>query len=357
MDLISQRRALSTLLAATAFFTAAHAQYRQTNLVSDGFLPAVQIDPNLVNPWGMAFAPTGPFWIANNGTDNATLYNGAGTPWTVGNPLVVTLPEGSGPTGQVFSYSNEFMISNGVTSGPARFIFVNENGTISGWNPLVNPTATVQAVLTLPIPGGADAPIYKGAAIARTGQGMRLYATDFHGGTVHMFDGNFTLLRTFTDPNIPSDYGPFGIKAVGGFLVVTYAKADEDREDDVAGAGLGFVDIFKLNGALIRRFASNGKLNAPWGITLAPHSFGRHHDRLLIGNFGDGLINAFDVRDGRFRGALNGRGGRPLRNEGLWDLTFGNGALGGESHDLYFTAGPGDEEHGLFGEIAFVGGD
>jgi uncharacterized protein (TIGR03118 family) len=327
--------------------------YQQHNLVSDGFLPAEHTDANLVNPWGIVFGPTTPVWVADNATGVATLYDGDGNPQS----LVVTIPGPgntgpSNPTGIVFNASTGFVVSKGNASGPAVFIFATENGTIAGWSPNVDPTNAIQMVDNSS-PQETRA-IYKGLALAANGTGNFLYATDFHNGKIDVFDSAFkpaTFSGSFSDPLIPAGFGPFGIRNINGDLYVTYAKQDEDKEDDVAGQGLGVVDIFDANGNFIRRFAEGGKLNAPWGLALAPADFGEFSNRLLVGNFGDGTINAFGLATGDFKGQLKGPDGQTLVNEGLWGISFGNGLRNQPTNVLFFSAGPADESHGLYGRI------
>jgi len=325
--------------------------YEQHNLVSDGTIPADHTDPDLINPWGIAFNPNAVVWIADNGTGVSTLYNGAGEKQA----LVVTIPLPPGasgkskPTGIVFNGSNDFMVSKDNKSGASRFIFATENGTISGWSPAVDPT---NAILT--VDNSLSGAIYKGLALAANGTGNFLYATDFHNNKIDVFDREFkpvTLSGSFSDPKIPDGFAPFGIQNLQGNLYVTYAKQDADKEDDVAGKGLGFVNVFDANGMLIRRVATRGHLNAPWGLAMAPADFGRFSNRLLVGNFGDGAINAYDVATGTFHGQLRKTDGHPLKIDGLWGLSFGNGLLNQPTNALFFTAGPDDETHGLYGKI------
>ena len=333
--------------------------YAQHNLVSDVPGLADLTDPNVVNAWGLDSGPTSPWWIADNGTGKTTLYN-------VGGGAVVTtftVPGAGGeqgnPTGLVFNGGNGFVVNNGAGTSAARFIFSSEDGTISAFRgaPIVTVVPNANAA--------AHGAIYKGLAIDSRTAGTHLYATDFHNGKVDVFDTSFhlvTLSGNFTDPNLPAGFAPFGIQTIGDTLYVTYALQDADAEDDVAGPGNGFVDAYDLNGNLIRRVASAGELNAPWGLALAPpQGFGRFSGDLLVGNFGDGRIHAFDpttlTSDGEFEavGLLHSERGRPLQIEGLWALQFGHGttAVGanGLTTTLFFTAGPFDEEHGLFGSI------
>jgi uncharacterized protein (TIGR03118 family) len=330
-------------------------QYVQRKLVSDVPGAAQLLDPDLVNAWGLAFGPATPAWVADNGTDASTLYSGA-----VGNtpvakvPLKVAIPGGA-PTGAVFNGSTGFVVRSGTSSGPARFLFASEAGTITGWSPAVPPPApSTQAQTVVTVPGA----IFKGLAIADTATGPQLYAADFHNAEVDVWDANFAPVRragAFTDPALPAGYAPFGIQAVNGGIVVTYAKQDANAEDEVAGAGKGFVDVYDTAGGLLRRFAARGPLNAPWGIALAPQGFGRASGALLIGNFGDGRINAYDPVSAKFLGALRDEHGRRIAIDGLWALEFGNGVIG-TSQTLLFTAGPGEEMHGLFGALTSAGG-
>jgi uncharacterized protein (TIGR03118 family) len=326
--------------------------YVQRNLVSDVPGAAQLTDPHLVNAWGLGFGPTTPAWVADNGADVSTLYSGASAaapnPSIV--PLVVSIPGGA-PTGLVFNPSaTAFPVHSGTSSGAARFLFSSEAGVISGWNPNVPAAGSTQAQIAATVP---DA-VFKGLAIADTATGPRLYATDFHHGTVDVWDANFTPITTpgaFQDRAIPRGYAPFGIQATAGGIVVTYAKQDADAEDDVAGRGNGFVDVFATDGTLLRRFAAHGPLNSPWGVAQAPQGFGAASGALLIGNFGDGRIDAFDPVSGRFLGALRGDRGRRIDIDGLWALEFGNGVIG-TPQTLLFTAGPDDEAHGLFGTVS-----
>ena len=319
--------------------------FTQTNLVSDIPGMAKTTDPNLANPWGVSFGPTSPFWVSDNKTGLATLYNGAGDII----PLVVTVPPPGGvptsaPTGQVFNSSTSF--------NSDVFIFASEDGIISGWRGALGTTAEV-----LTDQSGAGS-VYKGLAIATVGGHQYLYATDFHNNSITVVPGPGAgaLTGNFTDPKLPAGYAPFNIQTIGGKLYVTYAVQDAAKHDDVSGPGHGIVDVFDLQGNFLQRLISNGPLNSPWGMAIAPTGFGNFGNDLLVGNFGDGTINAFDPSTGNFLGQLDSANGMPLINLGLWDLTFGNGGNGGNRSDLYFTAGiPGTgqvEDHGLFGAIA-----
>ncbi len=327
--------------------------YARVNLVSDIAGVARFDDPNLVNPWGLGFSTTSPFWVADNGAGVSTLYNGRGQAFPVGSPLVVTIPTptsptGGAPTGLVFNGTGEFAVSANSHSGSSIFLFVTEDGTILGWSPMVNLTSAVIAVDNSTVGLGA---VYKGLAIASTSQGNFIYATNFRAGVVEKYDKNFHQVTTFTDPNVDPGFAPFGIHNISGKLFVTFALQNAQKHDDVAGPGNGFVDVFDTDGALLRRFASHGRLNSPWGLALAPEDFGRFSHHILVGNFGDGRLNAFDT-SGSFDGQLIDPEGNPLTINGLWALQFGSGAKNnGSRHKLFFTAGIADESHGLFGFI------
>jgi uncharacterized protein (TIGR03118 family) len=317
--------------------------YKKRNLVSDIDGVARITDPNLVNPWGLAFGPATPAWVSDNGTDVSTLYSGGvrkSIPVTL--PLVVGIPGGA-PTGVVFNGTPGFKVNGSA----AHFIFDSEAGTITAWN------AGTQAVTEATTPGA----IYKGLAIASKASTTMLYAANFHTGKIDVFDDSFapvTVPGGFVDPNLPAGFAPFNIQEIAGRLVVAYAQQDADAEDEVAGAGLGYVDVFDTSGHLLRRLVSQGALNAPWGLAIAPRHFGPFSGDLLVGNFGDGAINAYDPRTGAFRGTLENKDGNQIKVNGLWALRFGNGVIG-TPQTLLFTAGIGDEAHGLFGEIVARG--
>jgi uncharacterized protein (TIGR03118 family) len=313
----------------------------------------------VVNAWGLDAGPTTPWWFSDNGTGKTTIYN-----VSTGSIGTFTVPGAGGaqgnPTGLVFNGGPGFVVNNG-TSGPAVFIFSSEDGTISAFKGA--PIITVVPNLNAPAHGA----IYKGLAIDSRTAGTQLYATDFHNGKIDVFDTSFhqiTLAGNFTDPNLPAGFAPFGIQNIGGTLYVTYALQDEDAEDDVPGLGNGFVDAYDLSGNLIGRVASAGELNSPWGLALAPAGFGRFSGDLLVGNFGDGRIHAFDpttlTSAGEFEavGLLHSAAGRPLIIDGLWALQFGHGtdstSRNGLTTTLFFTAGPDDEDHGLFGTIVLT---
>ncbi|HXD31752.1 MAG TPA: TIGR03118 family protein [Pyrinomonadaceae bacterium] len=318
--------------------------YRQTNLVSDIPNLGQIIDPNLVNPWGISMSATSPFWVANNVTSTATLYGGdVGSAPAFKNPLVVTIP-GNLPTGTVFNGGTDFVITAGGGTGPARFIFASITGNITAWR------AGTAAIITSSQPGH----VYTGLAIGNNGSGNFLYAADFAHAKIDVFNSTFastTLAGNFTDPALPAGFAPFNIQSLGGKLYVMYAKVDPMTGEEEAGPGLGFVSTFDFNGNFLQRLISNGALNAPWGIALAPSGFGMFGSDLLIGNFGDGKISAFNPTSGAFHGTMNDQSGHELEIEGLWAIAFGNGVGGGDTNNLYFNAGIGDEEHGIFGRI------
>lgn len=363
LRLLTIAAALSTsLLLAQQTVPRAHASqgfYLQTNLVSDQSGVANVTDPNLVNAWGIVHGPTTPFWISDNGTGVSTLYNGSGTPFPPGAPLVVTIPPPAGsaagttatPTGVVFNGTAGFVVSKGAAAEAARFIFATEDGTISGWNPMVDPT---NAILAAPKSTTSPSAVYKGLAIGSNAAGTFLFATNFRAGTVDVFDSQFqkvTLAGSFTDPRLLPGYAPFGIANLNGNLYVTYALQDAQKHDDVAGPAHGFVDVYDTNGHLIRRLVTRGRLNSPWGLAMAPAAFGRFSNDLLIGNFGDGRINAVDPTTGDFLGQPRDASNRPITIDGLWGLSFGNNANAGPATTLFFTAGPDGEAHGLFGSL------
>lgn len=352
----SARRLGASLLVALAFATgqSAYAQtnsYQQHNLVANVAGTADFTDPNLINPWGVAFNPFGLAWVADNGTGVSTLYDGLGTP----NSLVVQIPSPSGssgghPTGIVFNGSSNFVVSAGSFSAASRFIFATEEGVIAGWAPDVDPTHAIRINNS-----AANGAVYKGLALSANGTDSLLYAADFHNNKIDVFDGAFqpVALTTgaFTDPNLPGGFAPFGIQTINGSIYVSYAKQDESKQDDVKGAGLGFVNVFSPNGVFIKRLVTQGSLNAPWGMALAPADFGEFGSRLLVGNFGDGTINAYDIATGNLVGQLIDTNGSLIKIDGLWALVFGNGFANQPVNALFFSAGPNDEQDGLYGRI------
>jgi uncharacterized protein (TIGR03118 family) len=332
----------------------ATAEFLQTNLVSDIQGLALNFDPNLVNPWGLTASANGPFWVSDNNAGVSTLYNGQGVPQS----LVVAIPQpdgspGGAPTGVVFNSSPGFKVSENGVSGTSLFIFATEDGTIAGWSPGVDLNNAVIAV-----DNSGSGAVYKGLAIGQDPDGRTLlYAANFNAGTIEVYDRNFNLTTVggdFTDPNIPAGFAPFNVQNLGGKLYVTYALQNDAKHDDVAGPGNGFVDVFDTNGHLLQRLASNGPLDSPWGVAIAPDNFGNFSGAVLVGNFGDGHINAFDPITGTSRGQLTDPAGNPIVIGGLWALRVGNGGAAGDPHTLFFTAGIDHENHGLFGQIQSI---
>ncbi len=331
--------------------------FTRTNLVSDipGFSDSAgstaTTDPNLKNPWGVSFTPTSPFWVSDNGTGVATLYDGSGaiTPFVVNIPTT-SAPTGGAATGQVSNPIAGFLVA---PAGPAKFIFATEDGTISAWSSGTN--------AVLEVDRSSVGAVYKGLAMASTATDTFIYAADFHNGKIDVFDSTWAMAAlsgTFTDPNKPAGFAPFNIQNIGGSLYVAFAKQDAAAHDEVAGAGLGFISIFSPDGRFVRRVATGigaggnvRELNAPWGIAQAPADFGVFSNSLLIGNFGDGRITAFDPVSHALLGQLRDATGNPVTIPGLWALTFGNGASAGQTNVLFFTAGINDEKDGLFGSI------
>ncbi len=315
-----------------------------TNLVEDQ-AGAAQVDPHLVNAWGLVAGPATPWWVNNATTNTSTLYDGTGTVL----PLVVSVP--GQPTGIVFNGGSQFALA----SGPALFLFATEAGILSGWNQSSGVTAETVADRS------SVGAIYTGLAIGTTPGGDQLYAADFHNARIDVFDGSFTLVSNpsaFVDKKVPKHFAPFNIQNLDGTLFVTYAKQDKSKRVDVPGAGLGFVDMFDTGGNLLGRVATKGALDAPWGLAMAPSGFGDVGGDLLVGNFGNGKINAYERKSNghwKSNGALRIASGKPVRIDGLWGLSFGNDGPAGPSTSLYFTAGPSNGSHGIFGSIATSG--
>jgi uncharacterized protein (TIGR03118 family) len=349
----------------TTLTVAAASGYTTTKLVSDSAgLGALTSDANLINPHAIAFAPGKAAWVANNGTQTATLYDGNGKAQPNSNPLVVRLPAsaagaGFGPTGIVANVSSvDFTVSAGGHSGVARFIFAGVAGMIAGWSPTVDPNAVVAYADT----GGA---VYKGLALANNGTANFLFATDFHNNKIDTFDASFAKQAptanafAFVDPTLPAGYAPFGIQAINTStnnipqLYVTYAQQQgPDNRVQISGAGLGLVDVFDANGNFVKRLVSTGgALNAPWGLALAPTDFGTLSGALLVGNFGDGTINGFDPASGQFIGAVQDATGTPFAEQGLWAISFGNDAVNQPHNTLFFVAGINNLADGEYGRI------
>ncbi|HZL86769.1 MAG TPA: TIGR03118 family protein [Pirellulaceae bacterium] len=323
--------------------------YLATDLVSDQPGVAPILDPHLVNGWGIALSPTGgAFWVSSEGAGLSDLYLGDvnGGPFSKA-ALEVTIPGGS-PTGQVFNPTTDFVVSNGTTSRAAIFIFASETGNVTGWNPGVPPATSAQPAFS-----ATDGAVYTGIALANNGTSNFLYLADFAHGEIDVLDKDFhltALAGSFTDPDLPEGYSPFNVANIGGKLYVSYALQDDEGEE-VTGPGLGIVNVFDTNGALLQRLITGGELNAPWAMVVAPTDFGDFSSDLLLGNFGDGRIHAYDAATGALEGTLSQAPGKPLEIDGLWGLVFGNGRTAGTATTLYYAAGPDDETHGLFGKI------
>jgi uncharacterized protein (TIGR03118 family) len=356
--------ALVGLFSLSTALSAQPQHYTQTNLVSDTPGMAAVTDPNLVNPWGLSRSSGSPWWISDNGPGLTTLYSGTGAII----PLVVTIPPadsssgaGGTPTGQIFNGTSDFQLASGA---PARFIFVTEDGTVSGWNPAVNAASAVIMVNT------KSASVFKGVAVATVTDPVMgalnfLYVADFRKGHVNVYDTSFHRIPlgedAFQDERIPRGFAPFNVQNIGGNLFVAFAQQDSAKHDEVDGAGLGYVDVFSPNGRLLLSLQSGQWFNAPWGIAQASSDFGAYSHDILVGQFGSGEILAFDPVTGHYKGNLVDATNTPIVIEGLWGLAFGSGGGSGPANSLYFTAGPGGEQHGLFGTITAVenqlGGD
>lgn len=334
-------------------------QYHRTDLTVDAHAvspSATNVDSNLVNAWGLSRGSGSPWWISDNGMGVSTLYNAAGVPFPPNSthPLVVKIPtpDGTGtsaPTGTVFNATTAFLVG---PSAKAIFLFVTEDGTIAGWNPTVNPDAVI-------VKNRAGKAVYKGCAIAQVNGNPRFYATNFVSGRVEVFDSSFHQLHLDDDdafhfPDLDENWSPFNIQNVGGNLIVTFAHRAPGSHDEDHGAGLGFVGVFDPKGHLLSRLRHGSWFNAPWGAAAAPGDFGKFSHRLLIGNFGDGTIHAFNLFTGEHEGMmLDDTTGQGLVIDGLWGISFGGGNAtnNGPTNTLFFTAGPNDESDGLFGQL------
>jgi len=363
--------ALSLGLFSLATSVAAQQHYKQTNLISDIPGMAATTDPNLVNPWGMSRSSGSPWWISDNGGGLATLDSGTGAATPLGQPCpagtntnCVIVPTGDPdksptgtPTGQVFNGTNDFQLT---ANNPARFIFVTEDGTISGWNG--GPSAVIKV-------NTHGASVFKGVALATSmtrsgGTANFLYVADFRKGRVAVYDARFNRVHmdedAFEDESMPRGFAPFNVQNIGGNIYVAFAK-QAGGVDEVDGPGLGYVDVFSTGGRLLRRMQHTEWLNAPWGMTQAPSDFGAYSHNLLVGQFGSGQILVFDAVSGRFKGTLNDANNKPIVIDGLWDIAFGSGGTSGSATALFFTAGLNDEADGLFGTITPIenalGGD
>jgi uncharacterized protein (TIGR03118 family) len=327
--------------------------FHQTNIVSSVPGVAITTDHNLINPWGLSLSPTGQFRVSDNGLGLSTVYDVRGNPHRT--TVEIPLPAGStsdfaAPTGNVRNTTTDFVISEDGLSAPAENIFATEDGTITAWNSHVD-----QHHALIVADNSANGAVYKALTLGSNSQGNFIYATNFFNGSVDVFDSHFQQVKlsgSFIDPDIPDGFAPFGIRNIYGTVFVTYALQNDERHDDVAGPGNGFIDAFDTDGHFIQRFASQGALNSPHGLTLAPADFGRFSNALLVGNFGDGRINAFDSNTGVRLGEISDANNQPITNVGIWGITFGNGAGGTRTDTLYFAAGINDEKDGLFGAIS-----
>jgi len=357
-----RRTAIAAVVAlgALGWHAALGAGYLQSNLAADQPGVALVHDPELVEAWGIAINPNGTFWVSARATDVSTVYSGDVTqadgtrsPF-VKSALTVTIL-GGGPTGQVFNGSSEFVVTSGTFSAPARFIFASDAGNITGWNPAVPPPAPSRNAHLMATTPGA---VYTGLAIGNNGEGNFLYAADVHGGRIDVFDRTYTpttLAGSFVDAAIPNDYAPFNIQNVGGKLYVTYGRPQLNGDALVRGSH-GFVSVYDTNGNFLNRLISRDHLNSPWGVALAPANFGEFSNALIVGNSGNGHINAFDPNTGAFLGRLRDASGEPIQIDGLFGLQFGNGAVSGDRNALYFAAAPDDGQHGLFGSLRIAPG-
>jgi uncharacterized protein (TIGR03118 family) len=332
-------------LSAPAFADAGN--YDVTKLVAGEPGVAANTDANLVNGWGIAMRATSPIWVSNNGTGTSTLYNGLGVQISPPSPVAIPAANGAGhgvPTGITSNPSTtDFLLGGPGTA--AIFLWSTEDGAIAAWNG--GPAATIKFA-------AKDGAVYKGLALAGNGTSFRLYAADFHNGKIDVLDNAFmpaSVAGGFVDPRIPAGFAPFNIMNLQGNLYVAYALREQGGDDEVAGTGLGFVDVFDADGFLLARAATRGKLNAPWGMAIAPAGFGKFSNHLLVGNFGDGTIDAYDMKNFTFAGQLHASNGRTLVIDGLWGIAFGNGFQRQPTDALFFAAGPDDESHGLYGRI------
>ena len=308
--------------------------YTVTNLVADPTGPAaVNTDVNLVNGWGIALRPTSPVWVSDNGSNMSTVYDGLGKIIIPPSPVSIPGP----PTGIVANLSS-------ADFGGALFLWALEDGHVAAWS---GGAATTVFTAT-------DGAVYKGLTIAGDGTQFHLYIADFHNGKIDVLTSAFattTVPGGFADPTIPAGFHPFNILNLNGNLFVAYALKETNGNDEVHAPGLGFVNVFNPDGVLLARVATRGKLNAPWGMALAPAGFGRFSNHLLVGNFGDGTINAYDVKNYTFAGQLRSSTGGILTIDGLWGIVFGNGVRNQSTNTLFFAAGPNEESNGVFGKI------
>lgn len=349
-SLVPRLPAVALLMAAPTLFAAS--QYVRTDLVSDIAGVATVTDANLVNPWGLAHAPAGAWWVNANGKGLSLVYDGAGNAGS--NPFMVTVQPPSGgtppsaPSGIVFNPSTDFAVTAG---NPAYFLFATEGGTINGWNPTV-----LMGHAPAKVDQSAAGAVYKGLTLGSLGGHNVIYAANFHAGTVDVYDTNFVSVVSlptgaFTDPMVPAGYAPFNVANIGGLIYVAYAKQDAAAHDDVPGKGFGYVTVYNPDGSLVRRLQYGEWMNAPWAMVQATASFGDLSNMILVGNFGSGSIAAFDPNTGALAGIMRDASSKALVIRGLWGLAFGNDGPAGPSSTLYFSAGIRAENHGLFGTL------
>ncbi|HEX5430858.1 MAG TPA: TIGR03118 family protein [Bryobacteraceae bacterium] len=324
--------------------------YVQHNLIADTPGVADFTDANLINPWGISESASSPFWVSDNRTGLTTVYNSIGSALT----LKVTIPPGAAggsttgsPTGQVANTATTFAVATGKN---ASFIFCTEDGTISAWNSGVDASHAV-----IKVDNSSKGAVYKGIALGGTSDAPQLYVANFHDGTIEAYDGNFApvilAVNAFKNSKLPAGFAPFNIVNLNGKLFVTYAKQDSAKQHDVAGDGNGYVDVYDMSGTLLQSLIEAGDLNSPWGLAMAPANFGAFSKMLLVGNFGNGRVNAYDPSSGAPKGSLKDPKGNTIAIDGLWALQVGNGKNGGDTNAVYFSAGPGGEKHGLFGSL------
>jgi len=333
------------VLALSTPLLAEQTDYQVTTLVANQTGKATNTDGNLKNAWGLIAGATSTFWISANHTGFSTLYDGLGTQISPPSPVVVPATKGAGPGSPTGITTNPSKADFLVDGTAAIFLWATEDGGIAAWKG--GPTAFIEFA-------AKDGAVYKGIALAGNGTELRLYAADFHNGKIDVLDSKFvpaTVPGGFKDPELPRGFAPFNIMNLQGNLYVAYAMREDDGDDEVAGEGLGFVDVFDADGFLIERVASRGKLNAPWGMAIAPAGFGRFSNHLLVGNNGDGRINAYDLKNFTFAGQLGTPTGKLVAIDGLWALSFGNGFQHQPTDTLFFTAGPNEEANGQFGKI------
>ncbi|MBV8124535.1 MAG: TIGR03118 family protein [Paucibacter sp.] len=325
-----------------SMMTGPMAGYVATDLVTDVPLSTYasgHTDSHLVNAWGLAFNPQGFAWVANNGTASLTVYDGNGVQQST---IVTTPPK---PTGLVFNASGDFMVGG----SSSQFILATTGGLLAAWA-----TGMSQNIAQTVYDGSASGSNFKGLAIGAVGASNYLFAADFHNNAVAIFNGSFQPVAaagTFKDPSMPAGYAPFGIQAIGNHIYVAYAMQDSQAKQAVAGVGVGAVDVFDMSGTLIKRLITGSALNAPWGMAMAPSNFGAFSNALLVANFGDGRVNAYDPNSGALLGALSQSNGMPIAIDGLWGIAFGNGINSQPSNTLFFAAGPNSGMHGVYGRI------